>query len=108
MGECPVYNIDDACTVNKNCLFLRDGSCAIVIAPLIAEENLMMIPNLIQLANCPIKEVHLQKLKDNRKRRSAMGDRGGKKDKEKGQKQNVEKQKKEAKRNLDKQPAKKP
>jgi hypothetical protein len=37
-----------------------------------------------------------------------MGDKGGKKDKEKGQKQNAEKQKQEAKRNLDKQPAKKP
>ncbi len=37
-----------------------------------------------------------------------MGDKGGKKDKEKGQKQHAEKQKKEAKRNLDKQPVKKP
>jgi len=38
-----------------------------------------------------------EKLKDNRKRRSAMGDKGGKKDKEKGQKQNAEKQKKRQK-----------
>ena len=30
---------------------------------------------------------------DNRKRRDIMGDKGGKKDKEKGQKQNTEKQK---------------
>jgi len=41
------------------------------------------------------------------KRRSAMGDKGGKKDKEKGQKQNAEKQKKESQRKLDKQPEKK-
>jgi len=37
-----------------------------------------------------------------------MGDKGGKKDKEKGQKQNADKHKKEALRNLEKQPVKKP
>jgi hypothetical protein len=37
-----------------------------------------------------------------------MGDKGGKKDKEKGQKQNVVKQKKESQKKLDKLPAKKP
>ena len=45
---------------------------------------------------------------DNRKRRGVMGDKGGKKDKEKGQKQNAEKQKQKSKNNLDKQPKKKP
>ena len=37
-----------------------------------------------------------------------MGDKGGKKDKEKGQKQNAEKQKHDAKNKLDKQPKRKP
>jgi hypothetical protein len=37
-----------------------------------------------------------------------MGDKGGKKDKEKGQKQNAAKQKQKSKNNLDKQPKRKP
>jgi hypothetical protein len=37
-----------------------------------------------------------------------MGDKGGKKDKEKSQKQNAEKQKQKSKNNLDKQPKRKP
>ena len=37
-----------------------------------------------------------------------MGDRGGKKDKEKGQKQNAEKQKQDAKNKLGKLPKRKP
>ena len=37
-----------------------------------------------------------------------MGDKGGKKDKEKGQKQNIEKQKQKFKGRLDKQPKRKP
>ena len=41
---------------------------------------------------------------DNRKRREVMGDKGGKKDKEKGQKQNDKKQKQKSKDKLDKQP----
>jgi hypothetical protein len=45
---------------------------------------------------------------DNRKRRDVMGDKGGKKDKEKGQKQNDEKQKQKSKDKLDKQPKRKP
>jgi hypothetical protein len=45
---------------------------------------------------------------DNRKRRDVMGDKGGKKDKEKGQKQNAEKQKQNLKDKLDKQPKRKP
>jgi hypothetical protein len=44
----------------------------------------------------------------NRKRRSAMGDKGGKKDKEKGQKQNVEKQKQKSISKQDKQPRRTP
>jgi hypothetical protein len=45
---------------------------------------------------------------DNRKRRNVMGDKGGKKDKEKGQKQNTEKQKQKSRDKLDKQPKRKP
>jgi hypothetical protein len=45
---------------------------------------------------------------DNRKRRGVMGDKGGKKDKEKSQKQNAEKQKQNSKNKLDKQPKRKP
>ena len=41
---------------------------------------------------------------DNRKRRDVMGDKGGKKNKEKGQKQHDEKQKQKSKDKLDKQP----
>ena len=37
-----------------------------------------------------------------------MGDKGGKKDKEKGQKQNAEKQKQKSKHHLDKQAKRKP
>jgi hypothetical protein len=42
-----------------------------------------------------------------RERGYAMGDKGGKKDKEKSQKQNAEKQKQKSKNNLDKQPKRK-
>ena len=45
---------------------------------------------------------------DNRKRRDVMGDKGGKKDKEKGQKQNAEKQKQKSIDKFDKQPKRKP
>jgi hypothetical protein len=45
---------------------------------------------------------------DNMKRRDVMGDKGGKKDKEKGQKQNAEKQKQKSRDKLDKQPKRKP
>jgi hypothetical protein len=45
---------------------------------------------------------------DNRKRRNVMGDKGGKKDKEKGQKQNAEKQKQKSRDKFDKQPKRKP
>jgi len=45
---------------------------------------------------------------DNRKRRDVMGDKGGKKDKEKSQKQDSEKQEQKAKNKLDKQPKRKP
>jgi hypothetical protein len=44
---------------------------------------------------------------DNRKRRDIMGDKGGKKDKEKSQKQNAEKQKQNLKDKIDKQPKRK-
>jgi hypothetical protein len=45
---------------------------------------------------------------DNRKRRDIMGDKGGKKDKKKSQKQNAEKQKQNLKDKIDKQPKRKP
>ena len=45
---------------------------------------------------------------DNRKRRDIMGDKGGKKDKEKSQKQNAEKQKQNLKDKIDKQSKRKP
>ncbi|MDO9528697.1 MAG: hypothetical protein Q7J27_06005 [Syntrophales bacterium] len=45
---------------------------------------------------------------DNRKRRDVMGDKGGKKDKEKGRKQNTEKQKQKSRNKLDKQPKRRP
>jgi hypothetical protein len=45
---------------------------------------------------------------DNRKRRNVMGDKGGKKDKEKSQKQHDEKQKQKTKNKLDQQPKRKP
>jgi hypothetical protein len=45
---------------------------------------------------------------ESRKRRDVMGDKGGKKEKEKGQKQNAEKQKQNLKNKLDKQPKRKP
>jgi hypothetical protein len=44
----------------------------------------------------------------NRKRRDVMGDKGGKKDKEKGQKQNTEKQKQKSITKQDKQPKRTP
>jgi hypothetical protein len=45
---------------------------------------------------------------DIRKRRDVMGDKGGKKDKEKSQKQHTEKLKQKSKDKLDKQPKRKP
>jgi hypothetical protein len=49
-----------------------------------------------------------QDVLDNRKRRDVMGDKGGKKDKEKSQKQHDEKQKQKSKDKFDKQPKRKP
>jgi hypothetical protein len=49
-----------------------------------------------------------KKVSDNRKRRNVMGDKGGKRDKEKSQKQHDEKQKQKSKEKLDKQPKRKP
>ncbi len=45
---------------------------------------------------------------DIRKRRDVMGDKGGKKDKEKSKKQHTEKLKQKSKDKLDKQPKRKP
>jgi hypothetical protein len=49
-----------------------------------------------------------EKTEGQRGKETAMGDKGGKKDKEKGQKQNTEKQKQKSKNKLDKQPKRKP
>jgi hypothetical protein len=43
-----------------------------------------------------------------REKEDVMGDKGGKKDKEKGQKQNTEKQKQKSRNKIDKQPKRKP
>jgi len=45
---------------------------------------------------------------NDRKRRNIMGDKGGKKDKEKGQKQNAAKQEHKSQDKQDKQPKRKP
>ena len=45
---------------------------------------------------------------DIRGKEYVMGDKGGKKDKEKGRKQNAEKQKEKSRNKLDKQPKRKP
>lgn len=29
---CPIYNSSNACTQHSNCLFLRQGGCAIILA----------------------------------------------------------------------------
>jgi hypothetical protein len=50
----------------------------------------------------------LENVSVNRKRRCVMGDKGGKKDKEKGQKQNAEKQKQKSNDKFAKQPKRKP
>jgi hypothetical protein len=50
----------------------------------------------------------LKWLRINKEWRQAMGDKGGKKDKEKGQKQNAEKEKQKARNKFDKQPKRKP
>ena len=48
MKKCPIYNTINACDLNSNCLFLRNGGCAIVLAPLIAEDNQKKIVALSQ------------------------------------------------------------
>jgi len=50
----------------------------------------------------------LKDVLENRRKEYVMGDKGGKKDKEKGQKQNAEKQKQKSNNKLDKQPKRKP
>jgi hypothetical protein len=49
-----------------------------------------------------------RRFSDNRERRNIMGDKGGKKDKEKSQKQKSEKQQERARNQLNKQPKRKP
>lgn len=48
MQKCPIYNTVNACDLNSDCLFLRNGGCAIVLAPIIAEENKKQITALSQ------------------------------------------------------------
>lgn len=44
MQRCPISH--NACTMHSDCLFLRAGGCAIVLAPQIAEENSKQIKKL--------------------------------------------------------------
>jgi hypothetical protein len=53
-------------------------------------------------------KVLLKDVLEKHKRSDIMGDKGGKKDKEKGQKQSAEKQKQKARDKFDKQPKRKP
>lgn len=48
MQKCPIYNTINACDVNSNCLFLRNGGCAIVLGATISEENKKQITALTQ------------------------------------------------------------
>ncbi len=44
--KCPIYNDTSACDKNRNCLWLRTGGCAIVLAATIGEENSKRIKQL--------------------------------------------------------------
>jgi hypothetical protein len=35
---CPILNTTDACNTHKNCLFLRNGGCAVVLSAVLAEK----------------------------------------------------------------------
>ena len=48
MLKCPIYNTVNACDLNSNCLFLRNGGCAIVLGATISEENKKQITALSQ------------------------------------------------------------
>lgn len=39
MSKCPIYNTHNACDANRDCLFLRNGGCAVVLGATLAEEN---------------------------------------------------------------------
>jgi hypothetical protein len=43
---CPIYNTGNACDVHRNCLFLRNGGCAVVLGATLAEENAKAIKKL--------------------------------------------------------------
>lgn len=51
MLKCPIYNTINACDINSNCLFLRNGGCAIVLSATISEENKKQIMALTQQIN---------------------------------------------------------
>ncbi len=64
--KCPIYNSTNACQVNSNCLFLRNGGCAIVLGATLAEENAKAIKKLEnQLNNI---EYNLQIINNNIRR----------------------------------------
>lgn len=44
--KCPFYNTTNACNLNKNCLFLRNGGCAIILAATMAEANQKAVQQL--------------------------------------------------------------
>lgn len=39
MGRCPIYDSDRACDQHRDCLFLRNGGCAIVLGMQKAFDN---------------------------------------------------------------------
>jgi hypothetical protein len=46
MNRCPIYNSVGACDMHSDCLFLRNGGCAIVLAATLADENSKEIKRL--------------------------------------------------------------
>ena len=46
MLKCPFYNDYNACQTHSDCLFLRKGGCAIVLAATIGEANKEKLENL--------------------------------------------------------------
>jgi hypothetical protein len=46
MTRCPIYDSTNACSTHSDCLFLRNGGCAILLGAEIADENSKMIKQL--------------------------------------------------------------
>jgi hypothetical protein len=39
LSRCPIYNNVMACDTHPDCLFLRNGGCAVVLAATLGDEN---------------------------------------------------------------------